>query len=163
MNSRASCHEDMTPPGAVRVWCVITRFLHCQQKVMDWLPSFSCPFLKCLDKASRQTGLNLVCSEITHKHAGRVTAVPSQQLSWKITCKIKLNSLVFQSRALRMLVKSRWCYCNCGFCFCCFQNGGMVSARKRNKALKSPIQLSSEPSSFQLHVSAENLSELKAS
>lgn len=65
----------------------------------DW-PPFLAPFLKRLDEASRQTGLSVVCSEITHKQAGRVTTVPSQRLSSNITCKTNPNDLVFQSRAL---------------------------------------------------------------
>lgn len=56
---------------------------------------FLAPFLKRLDEASRQTGLSVVCSEITHKQAGRVTAVPSQRLSSNITLQNKPERFSF--------------------------------------------------------------------
>lgn len=146
--SRASWHEDVTPPGTARALVRHGEAL-APSAESDCPPPSSCPFLK----ASRQTGLGDVRSEMTRKHADRVATVPSQRLSSKVNCKTNPNDVVFQSGALGGLVKSCWCYRNCGFCFRCFQNGGTVSAGKRNKALKSPF----EPSSFQLHVSESQL------
>lgn len=60
----------MTPSGSLRVLCLITGFLHSQQKVTDYPPwgfFFFFSFQSVVTKSPDRT--YIVCSEITCKHA----------------------------------------------------------------------------------------------